>query len=151
MPSTFKYHNVHSDEENNNTSHHRHKTCTKTYLPPTLSPRYHSEEHLPTQRTVRRRTSAIPLRGHSNPRGLCALKTQYQETNEMKNFTFTAIWLVWLILGVVLAFIGIVSPIVALLPILLPIGFIFAMMLITEWSTLFTMILQKRMEKKKED
>ena len=50
----------------------------------------------------------------------------------MKNFTFTAIWLVWLILGVILAFIGIVSPIVALLPILLPIGFIFAMMLRTE-------------------
>lgn len=69
----------------------------------------------------------------------------------MKNFTFTAIWLVWLILGVILAFIGIVSPIVALQPILLPIGFIFAMMLITEWSTLFTMVLQKRMEKKKED
>lgn len=69
----------------------------------------------------------------------------------MKNFTFTAIWLVWLILGVVLACIGIVSPIVALLPILLPNGFIFALMLITEWSTLFTMLLQKRMEKKKED
>ena len=69
----------------------------------------------------------------------------------MKNFTFTAIWLVWLISSVILAFIGIVRPIVALLPILLPIGFIFAMMLITEWSTLFTMLLQKRMEKKKED
>ena len=151
MPSTFKSHNVHLNEENNNSSHHRHKTCTKTYLPPALSPRYHSEEHLPAQRTVRRRTSAIPLRGHPNPRWICALKTQHQETNEMKNFTFTAIWLVWLISSVILAFIGIVSPIVALLPILLPIGFIFAMMLITEWSTLFTMILQKRMEKKKED
>lgn len=69
----------------------------------------------------------------------------------MKNFTFTLIWLVWLISVVILAFIGIVSSIVALLPILLPIGFIFAMMLITEWSTLFTMLLQKRMEKKKED
>lgn len=69
----------------------------------------------------------------------------------MKNFTFTLIWLVWLISGVILAFIGIVSAIVALLPILLPIGFIFAMMLITEWSTLFTMLLQKRMEKKKKD
>lgn len=151
MRSTFKSHNVHLNEENNNPSHNRHKTCTKTYFPPALSPRYHSEEHRPAQRTVRRRTSAIPLRGHPNPHGLCALKTQYQETNEMKNFTFTLIWLVWLISGVILAFIGIVSPIVALLPILLPIGFIFAMMLITEWSTLFTMLLQKRMEKKKED
>lgn len=151
MPSTFKYHNVHLNEENNNTRHHRHKTGTKTYLPTALSPGYHSEEHRPAQRPVRRRTSAIPLRGHTNTRGLCALKTQYQETNEMKNFTFTLIWLVWLILGVILALIGIVSPIVALLPILLPIGFIFAMMLITEWSTLFTMLLQKRMEKKKED
>ena len=69
----------------------------------------------------------------------------------MKNFTFTLIWLVWLISVVILAFIGIVSPIMAFLPILLPIGFIFAMMLITEWSILFTMLLQKRMEKKKED
>lgn len=151
MRSTFKYHNVHLNEENNNTSHHRHKTGTKTNLPSALSPEYHSEEHRPAQRPVRRRTSAIPLRGHPYPRGICTLKTQYQETNEMKNFTFTTIWLVWLILGVVLACIGIVSPIVALLPILLPIGFIFALMLITEWSTLFTMILQNRMEKKKED
>lgn len=151
MPSTFKYHNVHLNEKDNNSSNNRHKTGTKTHIPPTLSPGHHSEEHRPAQRTVRRRTSAIPLRGHPNPRGLCAIKTQYQETNEMKNFTFTLIWLVWLISVVILAFIGIVSPIVALLPILLPIGFIFAMMLITEWSTLFTMLLQKRMEKKKED
>ena len=119
---------------------------------PPLSSRCNKGECQRTCGNVRR-TKGTPtsLRGHPNPRGLCALKTQYQETNEMKNFTFTAIWLVWLILGVILAFIGIVSPIVALLPILLPIGFIFAMMLITEWSTLFTMILQKRMEKKKED
>lgn len=151
MPSTSKSLNVHLNEKDNNTSNNRHKTGTKTNLPPALSPGHHSEEHRPAQRPVRRRTSAIPLRGHPNPRGLCALKTQYQETNEMKNFTFTAIWLVWLVSGVILAFLGIVSPIVALLPILLPIGFVFALMLITEWSTLFTMILQKRMEKKKED
>lgn len=151
MRSTSKSLNVHLNEKDSHSSHHRHKTGTKTHLPSALSPGHHSEEHHPAQRTVRRRTSAIPLRGHPNPRGLCALKTQYQETNEMKNFTFTLIWLVWLFSAVILAFIGIVSPIVALLPILLPIGFIFAMMLITEWSTLFTMILQKRMEKKKED
>lgn len=151
MPSTFKSHNVHLNEKDSHSSHHRNKTGTKTNLPSALSSGHHSEEHRPAQGTVRRRTSAIPIRGHTYPRGICTLKTQYQETNEMKNFTFTLIWLVWLISGVILAFIGIVSPIVALLPILLPSGFIFAMMLITEWSTLFTLLLQKRMEKKKED
>lgn len=151
MHSTSKSLNVHLNEKDSHSSHYRHKTGTKTNLPSALSPGHHSEEHRPAQRPVRRRTSAIPIRGHTYPRGICTLKTQYQETNEMKNFTFTAILLVWLVLGVILAFIGIVSPIVALLPILLPIGFIFALMLITEWSTLFTMILQKRSEKKKED
>lgn len=67
----------------------------------------------------------------------------------MKNFTFTLIWLVWLILGVILACIGVVGTLVALLPLLLPVGLFFGTMLLTEWSTLFTMHLQKKLEKKR--